>query len=68
MNRLARTSFLLAVALTAGVGTAHAQRPKAQPSAPPPGPWANKFFMTDVERSTNQPAPRVLVHDFGTVP
>ncbi len=67
MNRPARTSLLLAVVLAVGLGTGYAQRPKS-PVAAQPGPWANKFFMPGVERDPTQPAPRVLVHDFGTVP
>ena len=59
-----RSSLLLTLALA--TGPVHAQRPKEREAKP--GPWANKLFMPNVERNPNNPAPRVLAYDFGTVP
>jgi len=55
-------------------GFALAQRPLAPktPAAPvalnAPGPWANKFFMPDIQRNPTATPPQVITHDFGTVP
>lgn len=40
----------------------------AQQPMSPPIPWANKFFVPDIAKDPSQPAPPVIVHDFGTVP
>lgn len=54
------------------VGVALAQRPTLRPTPPTPaptvGPWANKFFLSTIDKDPNQPSPPVIVHDFGTVP
>lgn len=50
---------VLALSALAGQGL-------AQPSSAPP--WANKFFLANVAQNREQPAPPVIVHDFGTVP
>jgi hypothetical protein len=39
-----------------------------QGPAPPPAPWANKFFLPGIAQNPAQPAPLVVEHDFGTVP
>jgi hypothetical protein len=31
-------------------------------------PWANKFFLPDIATNREQPAPPVIVHNFGDVP
>jgi hypothetical protein len=31
-------------------------------------PWANKLFLTGIEKNPTQPPPPVITHDFGTVP
>jgi hypothetical protein len=41
--------------------------PAAQPAQDPP-PWANKFFLPDIATNREQPAPRVITHNFGEVP
>ena len=81
MNRPARASShtpfrtaLAAVATLFGFSVSFAQRPVTP--APPPsaapqaprGPWANKFFLPDIEKNPTQPAPEVVYHDFGVVP
>jgi hypothetical protein len=38
----------------------------AQPAQPIP--WANKFFLPDIDKNPKQEAPPVITHDFGTVP
>lgn len=82
MNRPARASFhtlfrttLVAAVTLAGFGVSFAQRP-ATPAPQPPstapqtprGPWANKFFLPDIDKDPMQPAPEVVYHDFGVVP
>lgn len=53
--------LILTVALVAAVaGSASAQ--------PAPAPWANKFFLKDIEKNREQVPPPAIVHDFGDVP
>jgi hypothetical protein len=40
----------------------------ADPATAPPGPWANKLFLPNIDRTPEQKAPPAVVHDFGTVP
>ncbi len=54
-------------ASTTPMPTAPAAQP-AQPAPPPPAPWANKFFLPDIATNRDQPAPRVITHNFGEVP
>jgi hypothetical protein len=63
--------------LTAGFGLTLAVGGLAQPQATPPAapapsgqpaPWANKFFLPDIATNREQPAPPVIVHNFGDVP
>lgn len=59
--------------LAAGFGLTLAVGGLAQPPAPPPpagqpAPWANKFFLPDIATNRDQPAPPVIVHNFGDVP
>ncbi len=51
------------------VSSVSAQTRSAAPaSAPPPIPWANKFFLPDIEKDPSQAPPLVVSHNFGTVP
>lgn len=59
MTPLIRTTLSVLV-LSALAGPA-----LAQPVGPP---WANKFFLPDIDKNPTQPAPTVVVHDFGAVP
>jgi Protein of unknown function (DUF1573) len=61
MRRLILSVVL--VGAVAGVGSA--QPPVA---AAPPAPWANKFFLKDIEKNREQVPPPAIVHDFGDVP
>ena len=47
-----------------------AQPPQPAPAAQPaqPAPWANKFFLPDIEKNRDQAAPAIVTHDFGSVP
>ena len=45
--------------------TGAAQQPVV---AAPPAPWANKFFLKDIEKNREQVPPPAVVHDFGDVP
>jgi hypothetical protein len=66
----------LAAALAGSLltGPASAQRPFAPKPTPAPvavnapGPWANKFFMADIQKNPTAVPPPVITHDFGTVP
>ena len=33
-----------------------------------PGPWANKFFMPEIDKNRSATPPATITHDFGTVP
>jgi hypothetical protein len=58
--------LILTVALVGALtGTVTAQQPVA---AAPPAPWANKFFLKDIEKNREQVPPPAIVHDFGDVP
>jgi Protein of unknown function (DUF1573) len=66
-----RRSFWLAAAsgLTLTIG-AIAQPPAPTPAITPtqPAPWANKFFLPDIATNREQPAPAMILHNFGEVP
>ncbi|HUR53995.1 MAG TPA: DUF1573 domain-containing protein [Gemmataceae bacterium] len=58
--------LILSVVLVGAVAqTGFAQQPilPAQPA-----PWANKFFLKDIEKNREQVPPPAIVHDFGDVP
>jgi hypothetical protein len=67
---------ILCSALLPGLGLA--QKPAAPkvptPGTAPvvavnaPGPWANKFFMPEIDKNRSAIPPAVISHDFGTVP
>jgi hypothetical protein len=40
--------------------------PAAQPAQP--APWANKFFLADIDKNRDQNPPAVIQHNFGDVP
>ena len=40
--------------------------PAALPAQP--APWANKFFLADIDKNRDQAAPAVIQHNFGDVP
>lgn len=48
----------------------HAQPPQPAPAVQPaqPAPWANKFFLPDIDKNRDQAAPAIITHDFGNVP
>ena len=66
-----RGSFWLAAACGLSLSIGAAAQPAGQTAAQPgqdPPPWANKFFLPDIATNREQPAPRVVTHNFGEVP
>lgn len=69
-----RSYWLAGLIGLCGAAAGHAGQPG--PAGPPasvqqaaqPAPWANKFFLPDIATRRDQPAPPVIVHDFGDVP
>jgi len=61
--------LVLGVAVSVAAG-GPAQPPAPSPASPaaPVAPWANKFFVPDIAKNRDQPAPPVVVHNFGDVP
>jgi hypothetical protein len=60
----------LAGALSLCLAVPGASQPPAPAAAQPmhPAPWANKFFLRDIDKNREQTPPPVIVHSFGDVP
>ena len=65
-----RRLFGLASAMAIGLATSGSGQPPApQPAQPAqPAPWANKFFVPNIDKNRDQPPPPHLEHNFGDVP
>lgn len=64
-----RRSYWLAIGLAASLAAGGSASPPASPPPPPrPNPWPNKLFLPDIANNRTQPAPPVVVYDFGEVP
>ena len=67
-----RRHFSLAAALAIGLAASGRGQPPApsnQPAQPAqPAPWANKFFLPNIEKNRDQPSPALIQHNFGDVP
>ncbi len=64
--------FGLAAAMVIGLSASGSGQPPA-PSAQPaqsaqPAPWANKFFLPNIEKDRDQPPPEMIQYNFGDVP
>lgn len=59
-------SFWIAAAALALAAPAHAQ-PVPAPRPAQPAPWANKFFLPDIDKNREQPPPPFIQHNFGDV-
>jgi hypothetical protein len=64
---------LLRIGLASGLlGAASALAQSPQPQMPYPNPptipWANKFFLPDIDKNPTQTVPNVIVKNFGTLP
>ena len=65
-----RRFYWLAAALALGFAVPGNGQPppSAQPAqAAQPAPWANKFFLPNIDKNRDQPAPAVIQHNFGDV-
>jgi hypothetical protein len=65
LRRLA-TAAALALAPFTSAQTPAQPAPAAQPAQP--APWANKFFLPDIDKNRDQAAPALIQHNFGDVP
>ena len=61
--------FWLAAAVSIGLASSGGGQPPApSPQPAQPAPWANKFFLPNIEKDRDQPAPAMIQHNFGDVP
>jgi hypothetical protein len=65
-----RRFFWLGAALMLGFAVPGNGQPPAPAPAQPaqPAPWANKFFLPNIDKNRDLPAPTQIEHNFGDVP
>src|SRR6185312_2986267 len=69
-DELMRWHYWVAGALSLTLAVPSAGQPPAPLATQPlqPAPWANKFFLKDIDKNREQTPPPVIVHNFGDVP